>query len=435
MSRIPIVCCAALLMPFHLPCKAQFQPPQTQQIPADEALDRAQRNNTLTFAGTPFHAVLHVQPIKDADTAYNASIELFWQDALHYRLILQSQSFSQTLIADGDQVMETDTGDFYPNWLNNFVTAIMDPMPRAGDLRGSKQTIAISQQSSFSCVRRDDRPGGITDEATWASVCFSGDQPQLEFAIDFTYNMEFHDFKKFHKKQVARTYVTGTGDHQRLQGSLVVLEDWTADPAILTVTKATAAADRILTRFVSTTAEESMVESAPTDVVWPPMREGKPEGYMIVEAVTDRTGQVRETSKHNSDNPGLESFGRLVALKYKFKPLLVDGVPQQMITPLVLHFKTSLTLAPLPELDDAATRTHVLGCTLPHQIDDPASAGQQITIQFQVSDDGHLMTIGASDRKIPVLNLFQRFHDCRYAPFLVDGKPSAYHANLSVTAR
>ena len=30
---------------------------------------------------------------------------------------------------------------------------------------------------------------------------------------------------------------------------------------------------------------------------------------MIVYERTDRTGQVRETSKHNSDKPGLEDFG------------------------------------------------------------------------------------------------------------------------------
>ena len=48
-----------------------------------------------------------------------------------------------------------------------------------------------------------------------------------------------------------------------------------------------------------------MVEKAP-EIQWPAVREGKTEGYMIVYARTDRTGQVRETAKHNSDQPGLE---------------------------------------------------------------------------------------------------------------------------------
>jgi hypothetical protein len=70
---------------------------------------------------------------------------------------------------------------------------------------------------------------------------------------------------------------------------------------------------------------------------------------MIVDALTDVTGQVRETSKYNSDNPGLEEAGRQAAMGYKFKPLLIGGVPVQMEMPLVLHF-TSKIADPLPVL-------------------------------------------------------------------------------------
>jgi hypothetical protein len=45
----------------------------------------------------------------------------------------------------------------------------------------------------------------------------------------------------------------------------------------------------------------------------------------------------------------LESFGREVALKYKFNPLVIDGTPRQMVIPLVLHFTTTLGADPLPQ--------------------------------------------------------------------------------------
>ncbi len=239
--------------------------------------------------------------MKDNDPAFNGRIELFWENGKKYRLKLESPDFGQTLIVNGEQVMETNRGDFYPNWLSGFVTALLDPIPHLRDLQGRQDKIAIGPKA-YSCVRRDDRPGGITDQMTWAQACFSGDEPQLQFVMDFTYNMEFHDYKKFGKKQIASSYVSGTGDHWRLLGRLTTLEEWTPDEAILTVTNSTAPADRILTTFVSTATEESMLESAPKDVEWPEVRSGKTEGYMIIQAITDRTGQVRETSKHNSDN-------------------------------------------------------------------------------------------------------------------------------------
>jgi hypothetical protein len=421
-----------LFVAIQLRAQMQFTPPEL--ISSDDALDRALKNNVLTSKEPPFHAVLEIATVKDDDPAFKGHVEVFWENEQKYRLVLESPDFGQTLIVNGGLVMETDRGDFYPLWLSGFVTALLDPMPRLKDLRGRQDRVAVGPRT-YSCVRRDDRPGGITDQMTWAQVCFSGDEPSLQFAMDFTYNMEFHDFKKFGKKQIARTYVSGTGDHARLQGTLTTLEEWKPDEALLVVANPTPPADRILTKFVSTLTEESMLETAPKDVVWPKMREGKTEGFMIVEATTDRTGQVRETSKHNSDNPGLESFGREVALKYKFKPLLVDGVPQQMVMPLVLHFTTTLGADPLPELDDATTRKMISGCSLPDKIDDPSSAGQKIIITFSVQDDGGLMTVGSSDRKIPVPTLYLQFHGCHFPQYKLNGKATAYRANMTVTAR
>jgi len=77
----------------------------------------------------------------------------------------------------------------------------------------------------------------------------------------------------------------------------------------------------------------------------------------------------------------------------------------------------------------------ITGCSLPHEINDPASAGQQIVIQIQVNDGGNIMTLGGSDRKIPIPVLYQQFRDCHFAVYKQNGVPTAYHANLTVKAR
>ena len=409
------------------------------KVPYGEALDKALADNVLTHNGVPFHAVLTFKPKEpDVDQNLSGTVEVFWAAPDHYRLKLDTPGFGQTLIVQGNQIQETDRGDFYPGWLQNFVSGLLDPMPRLGQIRERPNRITGGPAGAGymlqPCVGRDDRPGGITDQLTWADICFDVDRPRLHLAIDLSYNMEFSNFQNFHGKQIAQTYVATTGSYDPLIGNLVILEDWHPDDTMLAVTKPTPPQDRILTTLVSTTKEESLIESAPKDIHWPTVHEGPLDGYMIVQAMTDRTGQVRETSKHNSGNAELEAFGREVALRYKFHPLIVDGVPQQMITPLVLHFTTTID-NPIPELDDAQTRKLISGCDLPHKIDDPASAGQSIEIIFQVQEDGHLDTVGSSDRKISVLSLFKQFRSCHFAAYQQNGKPTPYHAHLAVTAK
>jgi hypothetical protein len=105
-----------------------------------------------------------------------------------------------------------------------------------------------------------------------------------------------------------------------------------------------------------------------------------------------------------------------------------------METPLLIHFTTT-SGEPIPELNDGQTRNLITGCDLPHKISDPASAGQQIEIIFNVSEGGHMGTVGSSDRKIPVLSLFRQFQSCKFGVYSQNGKPTQYHAHLSVKAQ
>jgi len=402
-----------------------FPEAQGERVDADTALNRALKSSSLAFEGKPFHAVME---IGTAGTEYSGRVEVWWADQSKYRLVLTSPKFSQEKVVNGDRVFEKNDGDYYPRWLENFVLAVLDPVPIAQNFR------IQGPQVSENCLKHEDRPGGITDELTFEVVCLKSTEPALDYVLTFYYFMEFKDWKEFGSKNIARSYETRVLDFKPVAGRLITLEELTDPPdETFAIADVTPLEQQTSTKFVSTLKEESLVEKAP-EIKWPGVREGKTEGYMIVYARTDRTGQVRETAKHNSDNPGLESFGMEQALNYKFKPLIVDGVSVQMEMPLVLHFKTTLS-DPIPELDDATTRKLITGCSLPHEVKDPASAGQKIVITFQVQDDGRLMTLGSSDRKIPVMSLFQQFRGCHFAPYEQNGKPTAYHANLTVTAR
>ena len=172
-----------------------------------------------------------------------------------------------------------------------------------------------------------------------------------------------------------------------------------------------------------------MTDHKPVEVHWPSVREGKLDGYMIVQAVTDRSGQVRETSKHNSDNAELESAGREIALGYHFHPLTVDGAPRQMLMPLVLHF-TAAQSKPYPLMDDAWARANARHCSLPKTVDMPNAAGKQLTSTLRIGTDGTVHEFHGG-----LFPLAQATRSCHFPPQMLDGQPTPFDVQLTVTAR
>ena len=181
--------------------------------------------------------------------------------------------------------------------------------------------------------------------------------------------------------------------------------------------------------------EESLLEKAP-EIQWPTVREGKTEGYMIVYARTDRTGQVRETAKHNSDQPGLEEFGMEQALHYKFKPLVVHGVPQQMEMPLVLHFSTHLA-DPLPMLSAAAMKKQLASCTI-GKLPAGTARGTVVHIRVSVNESGKITGMQSlhpdSAAGINWLQVMASLQICHPSPYLVNGKPMYHKGEVDLVA-
>jgi hypothetical protein len=401
---------------------------QGERVDSNVAINRALKNSSLTEAGKPFHAVLE---IGDAGSPYRGRVEAWWAGPQKYKTIITSPTFSQTRIVNGTQAMETNSGDYYPRWLEDFVDAILDPVPMIENFRGRRGTVMVGPSITNSCISRDDRPGGITDQATWGMICFSGSEPRLQSVLTMNYDMNFEEWKSFGHKKIARKYKTSVLDYKEVAASLTTLEELRgASEELFSVTQPTPSEQQIRTSFVSTLKEESLLEDAPK-IDWPTVREGKTDGYMIVYARTDRTGQVRETAKHNSDQPGLESFGMEQALRYKFNPLIVNGVAVQMEMPLVLHF-TSKIADPLPVLRGAELLKQISGCNAQLVSVMPSTEGIAAT-HISVNEDGKLTGEGYGpqvDPGIPAVLIMNRPFECHFAPLVRNGVVTYYHGEL-----
>jgi hypothetical protein len=420
----------ALQIQGQLPSFSQFQ---GERVDADTALSRALKSSSLTEEGKPFHAVL---VIGDAKSPYSGRVEIWWAAKQKYKTFLVSPNFSQTRIVNGAEAMETDSGDYYPRWLENFIDAILDPIPMIGNFRGRGGFVMLGPQITSSCLRRDDRQNGITDVMTWGDICFSGSKPHLQSVLTMNYGVEFGDWKSFGTKEIARTYKIDVLDYQEVVAHLTTLEELrdTSDE-LFAVTTPTPPEQQIKTAFVSTQKEESLIDNAP-QIDWPTVHEGKTEGYMIVYARTDRTGQVRETAKHNSDQPGLEDFGMEQALRYKFKPLIVDGVAVQMEMPLVLHFMSKIA-DPLPFLTGQQLLKQISGCNAKLVSEIPPS-GRATPTSISVNEEGKLTGEGygpnvnvGSPAVLVKVNLALGL-DCHFAPLMRNGTAWYYHGALLV---
>jgi hypothetical protein len=412
-------------------------PPAERGDNVNAALDQALKTFSLTFDGKPFHAVMEIET---AGEPYSGRIEVWWVKASKYRLAITSPKFSQVKTVNGDQVQEKNDGDFYPRWLENFVLAILDPLPMAENLRGRDDVgapRAEPTEGSEYCFIRDGRHGGVVDEMSFGQVCFWGRERDVDRAYGFSYTMIFSNWKKFEAKRVPRTYQTKVLDEDPVVAQLTVLEELKQpDETMFTIDSPTPAEQKISTTSFSTQQGESLIEKAP-EIQWPPVREGNTQGFITVYVRTDRTGQVREAFKRNADQQReLATFAIQQALNYKFKPLLADAVPQQIETTLVVHFSTSIS-DPIPVLSVADMAKQTISCK-PNKI--PSGylpKGTVITERVAVNEKGETVDVRPAAQKCPIPCWFlmgpqNPLNKCKFAAYSVNGRTTLYKGDVEV---
>jgi len=339
-------------------------PSNVHTLPNAVAVDRALRLCSLSEGEQPFHLVLEISPpgrpagsSRGLDSRgldprvqnLRAHVEVFWLNPITYRTEIRSASFSQIRIVNGNVVEEHDTGDFYPRWIQNFVDAILNPVPQAARLAKVPGKIPIGT-SSHACISSPTPPGAVPDETTTAQVCFQDAEPRLASGIDFSRSVWFDDFAPFGQQQIARTLVNDLPANVLVQGHVTLLEPLpNADYPLLRAKEFTLPSKQIRTDLVSRTTAQSLLKYAPgqswrqVDLGPTDMQTG---AQMTVYIRTDRSGRVREAYRDHSDQFGLQDAAVARAFTLKFKPLTVGGAPRQMEAPLAMPSKAALAPGP-----------------------------------------------------------------------------------------
>lgn len=394
------------------------------------------QHSQLTLPGSqPFHLKAAVVEITNPTSEYRALIEEYWVSPEKWRRTIESPSFSQTMVVNGDKILETDKGDYFPWWLNDVVTAMFDPL---GPIFGPNQPV----------------PQSLNPRPQAASVCPNIDEPsdRLLFCFDFRrdvlttvfnlrsgYGAEFDDFRGFAKKQVPRRITFEPESGTKIQAVISQLEELRApDAQMFAIEQSTPPQDRITRALID---QKTFRELSVTDtkVDWPPVGGPPLTGNCAVYVSADRSGRVREVWPGGCDNTGLEEPLRSAVRRWRLKTALVNNLPVQVDSRLAFAFQTTLdpNFKPLPQLSDGEARG--LASNMVEPVFPPGSVapGADIVVEISVDETGKLTGVGSPQKLsgpafFAAYNALTKWH---FTPYIKDGKPQYFHADITFHIR
>jgi len=273
-----------------------------EKAPLGEIADRAVQQSKLTLPGSrPFHLTAEVIETTNLDSDYKAKIEQHWCSPEKWRRTIESPEFSQTLVVNGDRVSEKDTGDYFPWWLNDLLTAMTDPLPMLDTLKQINMQITKPNGSERSITCAD-----LRRTYDLGVFCFEGSHGLLTTANTRGYQAELKNFKDFGSKRIARTLAITPESGTTIQATITELTELSEpDDRMFAIERPTSLQERIGRITVDEDAIRKLSTTG-TAVEWPTVGEGLTKGRCSVFVSVDRTGRMREVWPAGCDNPGLQ---------------------------------------------------------------------------------------------------------------------------------
>jgi hypothetical protein len=258
-------------------------------------VQRAVSQSKLTSPGsTPFHLKAKIVEATNPDSTYKGEIEEYWISPGKWRRTIQSPGFSQTLITNGGVVSEQNTGDYYPWWLNDLVTALFDPMPMVGNLKPADQEISqlnFRKKQSPICGRSGTKVGiAPVENSVFSGFCLDGEHGLFDYVLTPEYQARFRDYEDFKDKKVARRIVIVPESGTRIEAAISDLTELKSpDEGLFAIQLGTPEKDRLKRVEITESAIRKLSISTP-DIVWPGVRDGKTHGVLSMYISVDRTG-------------------------------------------------------------------------------------------------------------------------------------------------
>jgi hypothetical protein len=415
------------------------QEDQGKTVSLGEAAEHAVQQSKLTVAGSAgFYLKAQIASTGRARPKYTASVEEYWVAPDKWRRTVESASFSQTLVVNGDKISEKLTGDYYPFWLHDLVTAIFDPLPMVEQLKRMHAQLEIPEDSakSNSCLNMQSKVGVVPVQNNVAFVfCFTGQKGLLQAVLTPAYRAQFADYLTFKDKLVARTITAEFAPGTTITAKITqLIEFFPKDENLFDIEAPTPAAEQMKTSQVGEDSARVLAVKTP-DIVWPAVREGKTSGLMTLYISNDRAGHVREVWPVASDNPELNQAAREQLLHWQYKTY-TNGGPSQMEAVLTFAFSTRIE-NPVPVLNDAAARklaSSVVEALLPAG---KTHKSARFTLRASVNEAGKVLEVQNPNNVAPELYSAgsAALKKWRFRPYMNKGKTDRFYADVTFQVR
>lgn len=311
-----------------------------------DQVKKAVEKSTLDQPGTkPFHLKAEYAPSSgpDKDANHSAEIEIWWQSPTRWRREVRSPEFHQILIVDGANEWQKNDGDYFPDSLRELAEAIVRPVPIPMDVLmkhvkdGEVKTIRLPNRTNGSIMQQInvnwEASGGSGDEQENGDgyVALLGDPAMLFYTGGPGWSGEYHDFKDFHGRMIARTVGKAKID---------VLEDLGSTPPGFFDTNAPGGDLRLIDTVILSEADLRKNLASSKDFVWPTVEQGPLEGQVWTRIVVDRSGHIRDMLPPIADNPAMRDAAEAGFRSMQFQPFMQNGMPVQAWGKVSVRFKT-----------------------------------------------------------------------------------------------
>ena len=378
---------------------------------------------TLTEpGGTPF--LLQAVITERGDPSEHVEVEISWVAPDKWKRTIRSQEFSQTLIVNGDKVFEQDSADYFPVGIQTLATAMVDSRPILAAVRPGDRVLT--------------KANGASDES--GRTCFD---PNSKFCVTGRYGLmetvggpgravDFTDYHKFKNKRVARLLVYHIDPGDTLQARVNSLGELKSyDESQYSVPDPTPIQKQIRALVVPE-ADLRALALQPTEVIWPQVLENnRTTGETSYYVSLDRLGEVREIFPLSVAIERADDSARRQIMKWKFKPVLKDGIPVQAEAVLNFNFNTR-AYGPSAPLTDPEARKLATNIVEPEFPAGAAPSGSTFTVWVSVDVEGIVIESIAGDGPRQLYQACSaaigKWH---FSPMLEDGKPRPYRAQIT----
>ena len=343
-TRLPVVL-ALLFLTLLANQGYGSQPAESGSTPVSRTLNRAIQRSSLTQpGGEPFHLRATSVPAYSYGIDQSAEIEEYWVSPQKWMRTIRSKDFEQTVIVNGKLRFEQNSSDYYPKWLNDIVTALLETVP-AGTIRQvaalAPGPFSIGPVGGGTTYHPSSSDGTVT--VSWGGRVEFNEKGLLAWISSTEFSAGFKNYKPFHDKSVARFIETfppvPRGDVNTEITELTDLKD--PDENMFAISSPTSPGQQIRTVQVSEVEYRKLAVNPPA-MKLPSVKVHPPSGTFATYIVTDRNGNVRDCEFIISNNMSIADDATELAKQWHFKPFLVDGVPVQVGTTMTFTYKTEI---------------------------------------------------------------------------------------------